>query len=346
VATVNQFCFRADASHAIGFGHVMRCLALADMLAQRGLSSLFIAAPEGSALAQEVVRRRHTMQVLPKQPRDSAEDAQLTQAVLRHRPNWLIVDHYGLDQRWEQSMRVLGAPILAIDDLERRHDCDLLLDQNLLDGSNPYRHLLPPQCRPLLGPQYALLRPEFALLRQGMRPRAQLRHILLSFGGSDPENETGKALHGVLASSFSGTIEVVIGQAYAHQSTLLPLVAQGGARLSLQVQITNMAERMLAADLAIGAGGTASWERCCLGLPSVITILADNQIAIAQRLQQAGAALTLGHAKSLQPADYTHILHTLLPERLRALSHSAAQLVDGLGTARVAAALFPLTQTG
>ncbi|WP_193771343.1 UDP-2,4-diacetamido-2,4,6-trideoxy-beta-L-altropyranose hydrolase [Candidatus Magnetaquicoccus inordinatus] len=340
MAKLSSLCFRADASPQIGLGHVMRCLTLADTLAQQGIHSHFICAPEGAALAQEVLQRRHRLSLLPKQPRHSDEDAQLCRALLTDTPLWLIVDHYGLDRRWQQSMRALGCPIMAIDDLERPHDCDLLLDQNLLDNSNPYQALTPPSCRPLLGPHYALLRPEFANLRQQMRLRSQLQHVLLFFGGSDPGNETCKALQGLLQSSFSGSIEVIVGKAYAHREPLQRLVAQGGQRLSLQVHIDNIAERMHNADLAIGAGGTASWERCCLGLPTLITILADNQIAVAERLQQAGAACNLGFAAQLQPIDYTKALEEISPAQLLLLSGAAAQLVDGQGSMRVAAALL------
>jgi UDP-2,4-diacetamido-2,4,6-trideoxy-beta-L-altropyranose hydrolase len=334
-----KIVFRADASQQIGYGHVMRCLSLADALRKRNYSCLFVASPEGAVLSGEVIVRGHGQVVLSSSPQDAEVDAEATLSAVidsDEKVGAFILDHYGLDKTWEAHARSSGTPILVIDDLCRHHECDFLLDQNVVVGDNPYEGCVPASCRCFLGPSYALLRQEFREFRERSPARSVLRHILIFFGGCDPGNETGKALRGLMVSQDLEMIEVVIGAANPHRTEVEALCATQPERILLHVQTQHMAALMAQADLAIGAGGGASWERCCLRLPTVISVLADNQRTIANSLHRAGAALNLGPAETLSPEDYALAVHEFSGARLSAMSEAAGRLVDGLGAERVA----------
>lgn len=333
--------FRADSSRQIGYGHVMRCLALADALRDRGYSCLFVASQDGMELEGEVAARGHRQIALSAPIYNEEADAEATLESLRAEGELsaFVVDHYSLGRYWETRIRQAGAPILAIDDLFRSHDCDLLLDQNVIDSTNPYVACVPASCRCFLGPHYALLRPEFARLRAETQPRLEVRRILIFFGGSDTDNETGKALCGLLSAKGTWSIDVVIGATNPHRAEIETLCSACTDYIHLHVQTSHMAELMGQADLALGAGGSASWERCCLRLPTIVSILAENQAPIAIGLDRMGATLNLGDATHLTPADYAAAVVQLDGPRLRAMSEAAGALTDGQGAARVAAGL-------
>lgn len=328
--------FRADASRTLGYGHVMRCLALADVLRDKGASCLFISSQDGDALSDEVAARGHLARTLPAVV-DEPADAAATLATLAEYADLraTVMDHYGLGPDWESAIRH-KSPLLVIDDLPRSHNCDALLDQNVVDLGNPYADFVPADCHCFLGPRYALLRPEFARLRQAAPVRHELKRILIFFGGSDPTNETGKALRGLMAARGAWEVDVIIGSSNPHSTLLNALISQATDRFRLHIQTRRMAELMAAADLAIGAGGSASWERCCLRLPSIVSILADNQAAIAERLARTGAAINLGNAELLVPADYTAAVTALDAGKLAALSENSTTLTDGRGAERLA----------
>jgi len=239
-------------------------------------------------------------------------------------------------------MASIAMRILAIDDIGRTHHCDALLDQNF---SNPahdrYRQAAGGARALLLGPRFALVRSEFPALRDAAlaRHRGEIRRVLVFMGGSDPCNETTKALEGIgTCGRADMALDVVIGEgnphraAVSHACTLLP-------HARLHVQTNSMAELMAAADLAIGAGGSTTWERCVVGLPALVTILADNQTPIAQAISAAGAQKLLGRYESLSPQDYARALNALRPEEVTYMSRIAADICDGLGAKRVAAYL-------
>jgi spore coat polysaccharide biosynthesis predicted glycosyltransferase SpsG len=233
----------------------------------------------------------------------------------------------------------------VIDDLPQRpHDADLLLDQNLpLQDAPAAADRLPPACRTLIGPRFALLRPEFAALRAHRPPRrGDLRRVLVFFSGGDDLGETLKALQGLVLARAQGLlkaeVDAVMGESNPGREAIAELChAQGWTS---HCQTPHMAALVAAADLAIGAGGSSSWERCALGLPALLTVLADNQQGVALALHRAGAARCLGWGADLQPADYAAALAALNPALLARMSESAASLVDGLGSDRVAQALL------
>ena len=287
--------FRTDASLIMGSGHVMRCLTLADALRVQGAQCHFISREHSGHLLEVIRQRGHTVTALPAgnpisamtanvvpQPAHAAwlgcdwqTDALQTGAILTDlKPDWLVVDHYALDQRWEEAVTPQCRKLLVIDDLaDRAHNCDLLLDQNLGRKSEHYAPLVTAQCQVLTGPQYALLRPEFAALRPYSLQRRQaqpaLRQLLITMGGVDQPNATGKVLQALKTCALpqESRITVVMGLTAPWLQNVRELAAQMPWPTEVVISVGDMARRMADSDLAIGAAGSTSWERCCLHLP-------------------------------------------------------------------------------
>lgn len=324
-----KIAFRADASLQMGSGHVMRCLTLADALKAQGADCHFISREHPGHLLEVIRQRGYKVNSLvahvapaqaaikkivkesssPQQePAHAAwlgsswqTDAQETAAILASlQPDWLVVDHYALDQRWEDALSPHYRKLLVIDDLaDRPHHCDLLLDQNLGSQPEQYAPWVPAHCQVLTGPQYALLRPEFAALRPFSLQRRQaqpaLRQLLITMGGVDQPNATGQVLQALKACALPTDcrITVVMGLTAPWLQNVRELAAQMLWPTEVVVNVNDMARRMADSDLAIGAAGSTSWERCCLGLPTLMVVLADNQRDIAIGLERAGAAIAL-----------------------------------------------------
>lgn len=338
--------FRTDASSRIGVGHVMRCLTLAAQLRERGATAIFLCREEPGDLRQLIAHTGFSVVTLTAASDWSAdvEATRLAIATSAARPEWLVLDHYGLDHRWEEGVRSSVGSIMVIDDLaDREHDCDMLLDQNIENPRHQrYAKLIPAEARLLLGSQYALIRPEFAQLRSISlaRRHGQLERLLVTMGGADPANDTAKVLHGLSAEGTSSVpVDVVIGTSNTHKDDIRGICARvPSARL--HVQTPRMAELMCSADLAITAGGSTTWERCVLGLPAIVTLQSEDQVAIAEAVASAGGHLLLGWSEDLTPADYTRSLRDLHSDDLARMSQASAELCDGYGAGRVAAELM------
>ncbi|WP_153115184.1 UDP-2,4-diacetamido-2,4,6-trideoxy-beta-L-altropyranose hydrolase [Rhodocyclus tenuis] len=351
--------FRTDAALQIGTGHLMRCLTLADRLRRDGARCRFVCRAHPGHLLGLIAERGHAGIALPYDPAAAdagtpppahaawlgatwQADARATTAALGDdRVDWLVADHYALDARWEAALRPRCRELMVIDDLaDRPHDCDLLLDQNLGRSAADYAGRVPAACRVLAGPQHALLRPEFAALHERLPARrrpARLGHLLLNMGGVDPDNVTGEALAALRGCTLPDDcrITVVMGRNAPAIDAVRAQAAQLPWATDLRVNVPNMASLMADCDLAIGAAGSTSWERCCLGLPALLVVLADNQRPIADALQAAGAAQAIARETLaaelrafLQRADLGAVL-----DRMR---EKAAAITDGRGTARVA----------
>lgn len=362
--------FRTDASLQIGTGHVMRCLTLANALADKGARCEFICrAHDGNLI--EFIRDKgyitHSLSVSLYSSRDESiqgdttnltphshwlgatqsHDADACASILDvQRPDWLIVDHYALDVCWEQQLASHSLKLMVIDDLaDRPHACHLLLDQTFGRDAWDYRRLVPVDCQLLCGSQYALIRPEFVSLRHyslQRRLKPSLDNLLITMGGCDKDNVTSKVLQALLNCPLPAEcrITVVMGETspWFHsvntQSKDMPWPTR------VLKGIDDMAQLMADSDLAIGAAGATSWERCCLGLPTIMFVLADNQIKIAQELEKAGAAkLVLGAA--MLDDQLSVLLCELVskPQLLVAMSKSSAAIVVGAGTRLVTALL-------
>ena len=352
--------FRADASSKIGSGHVMRCLTLAGVLRASGYAIHFICREFDGHMAATIAAQDFQVHLLPGTGAVSypvhgrpvhaewlgvawQEDAAQSADVLERigsEISWLVVDHYAIDAEWESLLGPMIERIMVIDDLaDRRHDCDLLLDQNLYhDSGKRYAGMVNSDCELLLGPQYALLREEFCIQRRHLRKRdGSVKDILVFLGGADPENATGMALDAIADLDRPDIhVDVVIGSSSPNRK-ILELQCANMENVTCYCQITNMAELMNNADLAIGGGGSSTWERCAMALPALVVSLADNQQPIAETAASTGAITYLGRSKDVTADDIRLALLELCnhPEKLLIQGLNSARLVDGLGNKRI-----------
>jgi len=347
--------FRTDASLQIGTGHVMRCLTLADALRERGANCRFVCREHPGNLLSLVRDRGYQVYALPSGiasehgslaggaewlgVSETIDVGETRAALVDEEVDWLIVDHYGVSARWEVQLRAVCRKLMVIDDLaDRPHDCDLLLNQNLGRSRKNYADLLPNHCTVLVGPRFALLGPDFALLRpyslSRRAPKAELQHLLITMGGVDRDDATGKVLDALDESCiFPGNsrISVIMGSQAPWIKRVRIKAAQLPWPTEVMVNVRNMAEIMAGSDLAIGAAGTTSWERCCLGVPSMIFVLASNQQEIAENLHGSGAA-RMTRLQTFK-ADFNEFLARCIsvPSTLASMSASASHVTSGVG---------------
>lgn len=341
-----RIVFRTDASTIIGSGHTMRCLTLARTLRERGCQVLFVCRLHEGHLADRIEQDGHTVLNLPDGPTDPAIDARDTLAALtrvRFSPDWVVVDHYGLGIEWERVVRTTGSRLLVIDDCANQaHDCDVLLDQNLVAGyPTRYDSLLPSGTRVLLGPRYALLQPRYHSLRRQGRSRSPIRRLLIYFGGADQTGLTELTLRAFLALGRSDLeVDVVVTPSDPRRAAILAL-AHGQASVFVHGMVPSLADLMEQADLAVGAAGSTSWERLCLSLPALVVTLADNQRPIAAELDRQGCVRWLGDASSMNEAIMTEALRNVLGREGGSwFNTEVAASIDGHGADRVADVLL------
>lgn len=305
--------FRVDASTQIGSGHVMRCLTLAQKLKKEKQADVYFVMRllEGN-LINLVRDKGFTVLCLPKAPVNNElqgyanwltvtqkQDAEDTKAAISELPNidLLIVDSYAIDYIWENELRSFVKQIMVIDDLaNRKHDCDILLDQNYsFNMEHKYDGLIPEQCKRYIGPQYLLLREEFYKTKEHLRKRdGSIKNILVFFGGSDLTNETEKAIQAIILLDKSDIkVNVVVGSANKNKEKIKKLCEQN-AQFNFYCQVDNMAELMNEADLAIGAGGTTIWELLYMEVPNIVIATAENQIEVCENLRTIGRITYLG----------------------------------------------------
>lgn len=358
-----QIAFRVDASLQIGSGHVMRCLTLANALREQGAICRFVCRAQPGDLIELLREQQHEVLTLVSPPRkpsqsDSATpyanwlmttwqtDAQQTQAELSavgfH--DWLVVDHYALDAQWEQAVSCTARRLLVIDDLaNRRHHADLLLDQTFERKNAVYQPLINPGCELCCGVEYVLLRPEFDLWRARSlesRKSTRLQRVLISLGGVDQTNIGRDILLALRDPRLPADIEIclVLGASspWIEEMRRLCEIMPG---VELRVAAGNMAELLSHCDLAIGAAGSSAWERCCLGVPTLMLVLADNQRRIAAQLSAVGAAelLTPGPDLHEQVVSAMQVVNDV---QLREMSRKAAALVPGSGVKRIIKAMI------
>jgi UDP-2,4-diacetamido-2,4,6-trideoxy-beta-L-altropyranose hydrolase len=360
-----HIAIRTDASILIGSGHVMRCLTLADALRERGATCRFISREHPGNLLGLIRQRGHEATGLAyaevEEPGaavsddrlahsnwlavDWQTDAEQTRAAIEESTiDWLVVDHYALDHRWESKLRDSCNRLMVIDDLaDRRHECDLLLDQNLVANfERRYAGLVPDNCVLLLGTQYALLQRQYAELHSRIPPRkGSARKALVYFGGSDPANLTGMTVAAFLSLQRNDIALDVVVNADSPNAQSICRQVEGHSKVTVHSALDSLAPLMVAADVAIGASGATSWERCCLGLPSLVISLADNQRPIAAELNEKGLIRWLGHSGEVSEARLAESLAELFRIDLAEWSERCRQAVDGRGTERVCARLTP-----
>lgn len=281
---------RVDASVEIGTGHVMRCLTLAHRLKKDGQQVAFICRGAEGECITLIEQQGFVVYTLPPcygslwnfVTEYWEKDAYETIEILKqYNVKKLIIDHYSIDVKWEHLVRPFVKNIMVIDDLaNRKHDCDLLLDQNFYsDMETRYEGLVPSSAKMLLGPSHALLRDEFIEAKKHIKPfNGKVERIFIFFGGSDPTNETEKVLLAIksIIEQYKLVVDVVVGNSNPNKLKIKQL-CDGIENTHYYCQVSNIAELMAQADLAIGGGGATTWERILMKLPSLVIIIAENQ---------------------------------------------------------------------
>ncbi len=307
----------------------MRTIAVADELARRTFQATFLTRELPDDLREVIVARGH--RVISS---SSSDDPDAWSARLDGRATWMLVDHYQLGASWERGARRLAPSVAIIDDLgNRTHDATILIDHNLDATREKYDGLVGRETTLLVGPRYALLRREFGAARALIGPVAgKVSRIVVSTGGSDPANATGTAVDAALAALPDAEVHVVAGPAFRGALTF------ADPRVHVHRSPPDMAALLGQADLVVGAAGTSAYERACLGIPSIVLAIADNQVAVAAELAAAGLAESLGSALHLSSARLSSAIRSLAtdPVRRQAMRDAGMRLVDGSGVARVA----------
>jgi UDP-2,4-diacetamido-2,4,6-trideoxy-beta-L-altropyranose hydrolase len=333
--------FRTDASIEIGTGHVMRCLSLAKALHEKGMNVSFFCREKSGDLCKYIEMSGFSVFRLKSDPHwitDALEVINIIKQI--EKIDWLIVDQYVLDHRWEKKVKPYIKRIMVIDDLaNRKHDCKLLLDQNLVESwKNRYDDLVPKDCIKLLGPEFALLRPEFKSERNQTKIRTgEVQRIFVFLGGSDPTNTTIKVLKAIYHLNRPEIkVDVIVGNSNPNKDDIKDYCAKH-PNINYYLQTNQIASLMRIADLAIGAGGSTTWERCCLGLPSIVLAIADNQKLISQKMHDIGAVYYLGDHSEVAIMEISRVLDQLInkPEFLQTMSNIGFDLIDGDGITRV-----------
>lgn len=352
----------------------MRCLTLADKLRDLGANCTFICRVQPGNLINVIATRGYAVLQLEVDVDVDVDDStdlstctaslSLTKSQNRFDAlktlqlinesfatasiDWLVVDHYGLEIHWEQLLRAASKRLLVIDDLaNRKHDCDLLIDNNLGRSSDDYSGLVSSDTTLLIGPQYSLLRNEFSLFRQQSISRRihnpNLKKIFISLGGVDITNTTCEVLRTLCSCPLptDSEITIVMGPHAPWISEVRKQASTLPWKTTILVGVNNIAELMADSDIAIGAAGVSAWERCALGLPSIVFILADNQVSGAMALKNAGAAIVLNSA--LQLVDTFQFLLSNEENSTSALFdliNKSSSLTDGTGSSYVAHKMF------
>jgi UDP-2,4-diacetamido-2,4,6-trideoxy-beta-L-altropyranose hydrolase len=342
-----KYFIRADASEKLGLGHVMRCLALSSGLIERQHEVIFISRElnpfvselikaqgcslihiETSLLLGSDLESEHIIQLINRDYRLTKED-------------WLIIDHYSLDYRFESQLRNLFSNILVIDDLaDRIHDCDILLDSGLdKTKEREYNRLIPKSAIKLLGPSYALLRQEFLDVRHtiNINNGEFIQNILVCFGGTDPTNETLKTIRALEPCLHDiSNVKIILGKTNPHIEELKNLY-ENNDKLQFLIQPSSVALEMASCDLAICAGGSMTWERYCLGLPGIVIAIADNQLGAAQQGHFMEIDKYVGFHQFVTEEDIRRTFKSVIYSKswLQSARAKARLIVDGKGVAKV-----------
>jgi len=348
--------FRVDASIRIGTGHVMRCLTIASALKTRDIESIFVCRAHEGSLTDYIRAQGFTCRSLPtadvaiengeNRPVHASwlgatwelDAAQTKECIQAEAVDWLVVDHYSLDHLWESEIKSIVPRIMVIDDLvDRKHDADVLLDQTYRRRAGEYQPMVPSTCRVLSGSAYALLRAEFAEKRQfslSRRKNRERRHLLISMGGVDRDNIAGQVLDALCTTNIveSLNVTVVMGSSSPWLAEVEGISRRMPCPTRVRVNVENMAQLICDSDFAIGAGGTTTWERCCLGLPTVLIPISDNQSGVVTALEEDGVAVTLSPANLQTGLDGA--IHRLLGA-YEEFSSRCFNVCDGLGVHRL-----------
>lgn len=333
--------FRFDASPAIGGGHAIRCLTFLKTLSTEGWRCKIVTT---DASVEALRDFPSTCGEIVAIPQSGALETDPVLAAHTQGCELLVIDHYDWSATQETRCRGWARRLFVLDDLhDRSHDCDFLLDPGIGRTPEDYARLVADDCHLLLNPGYALLRQEFAmhrLMQPAASPRDKPRHLFLNFGLLDTGNLTERTLVALEKVKFGGNVDIVMGATSPHLDRIRRFLAISTLRSALHMNPINLVELMSRADLAIGAAGGSVWERCCLGLPSLVLVAAQNQSYNARALAEAGAC---DWVNADDPGALAAHLALLLeqPDRLGEMAAAARRLTDGLGARRAMIAVTP-----
>lgn len=335
---LDPLLIRADASPEIGTGHVMRCLALAQTWKSKGGLVHFIGKVTcgiRKRLRDEGIAVR-TLESTPGEENDADETARKAREL---EASWIVVDGYHFDGFYQRKLREEGRPVLFLDDYGHadRYEADLVLNQNVGAKASLYsekaRHT-----DLLLGPRYALLRKEFWPWRAPRRPpRRRANHVLVTLGGSDPNNITSDVIRALGQTAMDIHVTVAIGGSSLHQEEVRTVTEEVGSFIKLRWNVKDMASLMAKNDIAVSAGGSTCWELAFMGIPNIIVVLAENQKATAEELDEADTAINLGWYEGVDVLNIKKTVQELLQrdEKRILMARRAQEKVDGRGSARV-----------
>ena len=344
---MKKIAIRVDSSKIIGSGHLMRCLTLAGQLERNENAEIyFIARDLEGNLNALITDKGFKLKVLPRYAENSAligyakwltvsqdTDSAETKDILSSlgSVDMIVIDSYAIDINWERAIRPFVKKIFVIDDLfNRRHDCDILLNQNFgFDFEKKYKGLVPPDCELRLGLKYLLLREEFYETKKSLRKRdGNIKNILVFYGGSDLTSETVKALQALAKLNLPNvTVNVVVGANNANKNLIEKYCFKH--KFNFLCQVENMAELMNQADIAFGAGGSTTWERFFLGVPSIITSIAENQESDAIKyLNDEGYTIYMGNSADCTVQDLSQTVKNLTQEKIIQMQDKCLKLTS------------------
>ena len=339
---------RVDSSTKVGYGHLIRCLALADTLKKSFKINFICTNLNGNLISQISKKKFEVFRFNTKSQRINVKkDAEKTISIIkkhRNKKSLLILDSYILSQEWENRVRPYVKRLIVIDDLmDRKHSCDLIIDQNLHTQMNSlYNKSVPKNCVKLLGPDYAILRNQFIAQRKYARIRSlPIKNILVSFGGTDNENHTLHALTSLKKLNSDVNVNVVTGTANIGKK-IIKNFCKKNFNYNYFEQVENMAKLMQVADLCIGSSGTTTWERCCVGLPAIAIVASNDQKDIASAVSKNKCIINLGKIKKSDNVNYVRLMKNLKNSELQNMSRNCMKLVDGKGAARISKYIFSM----
>lgn len=335
-----KLLIRADANAAIGTGHVMRCLALAQACQTRGVDVQFACVECTEGIRQRIMEEGVGVVSIDGDSGSSDDSTALLALAEEYAANWIVLDGYQFGIEYQKRVRGSGYSLLVIDDyahLEEYH-ADVLLNQNLGATADLYPHINP-DCQMLLGPKFALLRKEFWPWREWQRDIPEkAENLLVMMGGSDPDGVTLKIL-AALASlpNTSIHLRVVVGAANQRSDEIVKTADALPMKVEVLRNVQNMPELLAWADLAVSAAGSTCWELMFMGVPTLTVVLADNQWVVAEPLDSTGLSINLGEHKKVSTSDVCAAVSSLIsdPNRRRQMIIADREQVDGMGAERV-----------
>ena len=338
-------CIRVDGSAEIGTGHIIRCLALAEELSYRGFRTIFCTKDFDSGLIMKIKSEGFDLSVIPANLSLEEDRKHFTSIAKRNNADIAITDNYYFTNGYLKHLKDNFKVVVSIDDVaDTFFYSDILINQNINAIPEKYNGKTENGTKLLLGPAYALLRPEFKKYHDKSREFDSVKNILVTLGGSDQENQTLKALRALEKIEGDLSITIVLGVSNRNKEGIRKYVNKIKKDIKLLENVSNMAELMCEADIAIGAGGSTSWEFCCIGVPIIIIFLAENQKSIAEGLCVRGISVNLGNYRYVSENDIKTAVEELInnPYKRKVMSQKGKEIVDGKGAERVTEEIISL----